>query len=264
MKRNSIQRTSVRDARTGRVLGIEQVYTDEDLIGAILVAKEIAGKTPTFHQMKSLSRSQNLPHPQTIQKRFGSWENAIATAGLSSNKYYDKDFLVKEIERFITENGHVPSTNEFRHTKNYPSTKAYKRLFGSFNNALVELGYTPISVANKNKYCCNVIANDGHICDSMEEGLVDNFLFANNIAHSIQPLYPRHEELNPKGYIRADFYLTDFNVFVEYAGLITRKFYASKLEKKQQLATVIGINLLIVYPSKLGQLEKIFKMYINT
>lgn len=244
-------------------MGIEKVYSDEDIIGAILIVKEILGKAPTFHEMKVVAKSHNLPHPKTAQERFGSWENAIATAGLQSNKYYDKDYLVKEIERFIEKYGHIPSTNEFRYTEGFPGTKGYKRLFGSFNNALVELGYTPVSVAKKNKYSHNVIANDGHVCDSAEEGLVDNFLFESNISHSIQPLYPRHKELNPKGYIRADFYLTDYNIFVEYAGLITRKFYAAKLEKKQQLATVVGINLLIVYPSELGQLEKIFKTYIS-
>ena len=256
------QIVAVRD-KHGRYIGTEQIWSDEDIIGAILVGKEILGKTPTFHQMKVLHKTHNLPHPKTAQERFGSWENAIATAGLQSNKYYDKDFLVKEIERFMEEYGHVPSTNEFRATKGYPSVKGYKRLFGSFNSALVELGYTPVSVSKKNKYCCNVIANDGHVCDSAEEGLVDNFLFTNGISHSIQPLYPRHKDLNPRGWIRADFYLTDFNVFVEYAGLITRKFYATKLEKKQQLATAVGINLLIIYPTQLEQLEKVLKTYIS-
>jgi len=249
--------------RHGQYIGIEKVYSDEDIIGAILIAKEILGKVPTFHEMKVVAKSQNLPHPKTAQERFGSWENAIATAGLRSNKFYDKDYLVKEIERFIEENGYIPSTNEFRFSKGYPGVKGYKRLFGSFNNALVELGYTPVSVAKKNKYSCNVIANDGHICDSVEEGMVDNFLFANNITHSIQPLYPRHEKLNSKGYTRADFYLIDYNIFVEYAGLINRKFYAAKLQKKQELATLVNLNLLIVYPSELGQLEKIFKTHIS-
>lgn len=258
-----MSRLVIRD-RHGRYIGTEQVYTDEDLIGSVEIASKILGKTPTFHQMKTLSRSQNLPHPKTIQERFGSWENAISIAGLSSNKYYEKDFLVKEIERFIAEHKHIPSTNEFRFSEGYPGVKAYKRLFGSFNNALVELGYTPVCVAKKNKYSCNVVADDGHICDSTEEGLVDNFLFKKNICHSIQPLYPRHEKLNPNGYIRADFYLTKTNTFVEYAGLINRKFYAEKLEAKKQLATVLDINLLVVYPSELGQLEKVFKTYLGT
>ena len=258
------QKVAIRN-KNGRYVGTEQIWSDEDIIGAILIAKELlSGKTPTFHEMKTLSKTQNLPHPKTIQDRFGSWENAIATTGLKSNKFYDKDFLVKEIERFIEENGHIPSTNEFRYTDGYPSTKGYKRLFGSFNNALVELGYTPISVVKTNKYCCNVIANDGHICDSAEEGIVDNFLFNNNIEHSIQPLYPRHDVLNSKGWIRADFYLTKYNTFIEYAGLINRKFYADKLEKKQQLATAVGLNLLIIYPNQLGQLEKVLKTYIGT
>lgn len=247
----------------GRYAGTDRVYTEQDLIAAVIIANKVLGKVPTFHEMKKISVTHNLPHPKTIQCRLGSWENALAAAGLNSNKYYEKDYLVKEIERFINENNHIPSTNEFRYSKGYPGIKAYKRIFGSFNNALVELGYTPIVVAKKNKYSHNTLAADGHICDSHEEAIVDNFLFKNNIAHSIQPLYPRHDLLNQNGYIRGDFYLNDYSVFVEYAGLINRSFYASKLEKKQQLASVVGIKLLVVYPSDLGQLEKVFKTYLT-
>jgi hypothetical protein len=223
----------------GRYTGSNKVYTEDDLIGAIIIASQILGKPPTFHEMKQLSNTHNLPHPKTIQDRLGSWENALSAANFNSNKHYERDYLVKEIERFIDENNHIPSTNEFRYSKEYPGIKAYKRIFGSFNNALVELGYTPVCVISKNKYSHNTIARDGHICDSVEESMVDNFLFSKEIIHSIQPLYPRHDELNKKGWIRADFYLTKYNIYVEYAGLINRSFYADKLRKKQQLATAV-------------------------
>jgi hypothetical protein len=253
-----MSKTAVRD-NSGRYLGTEKEWTEDDLVAAILIAQEILGKTPTFHEMKQISQTHGLPHPKTMHVRFGSWENALSAAGQNSNNHYERDYLVKEIERYIEKYGHIPSTNEFRFTEGFPGVKAYKRLFGSFNSALVELGYTPVSVAKKNKYSHNTIANDGHLCDSAEEAFVDNFLFEHNLAHSIQPLYPRHVELNNKGYIRADFYLIDSKVFVEYAGLINRSFYAAKIEKKQQLATVAGINLLIIYPSDLSNLEKAFR-----
>lgn len=246
----------------GRYTGTDRVYTEQDLIAAIIIAEKVLGKTPTYHEMKKVSQTHGLPHPKTIQTRLGSWENALSAAGMNSNKYYERDYLVKEIERFIEENNHIPSTNEFRYTEGFPGTKAYKRIFGSFNCALVELGYTPVCVAKKNKYSHTTVANDGHLCDSAEEAMVDNFLFKNNLAHSTQPLYPRHESLNQKGYIRGDFYLIEHSLFVEYAGLINRSFYAAKLEKKQQLATAVGINLLIVYPTDLGQLEKVFRTYL--
>jgi hypothetical protein len=248
---------------SGRYEGTERVYTENDLVAAVIIAEKIIGKAPTYHEMKTISRTHNLPHPKTIQARLGSWEAALDAAGLNSNKLYEKDFLVKEIERFMAEYGHVPSTNEFRYTEGFPGTKAYKRVFGSFNNALVELGYTPVAVAKKNKYSCNTLAKDGHICDSAEEAIVDNFLFDNDISHGIQPLYPRHKDLNPNGYIRADFYLTKQDVFVEYAGLVNRSYYAAKLEKKKELATLSGLQLIVVCPSDLGQLKKIFRAYLD-
>ena len=256
-----MNKVALRD-KEGKYKGIDRVYTEQDLVAAVIIAAKVLGKVPTYHEMKNVSKTHHLPHPKTIQCRLGSWEAAIRAANMQSNKSYEKDFLVKEIERYIEEYNHIPSTNEFRYSDKFPGIKAYKRIFGSFNNALVELGYTPICVAKKNKYSSNTVAKDGHICDSSEESMVDDFLFENKIDHSIQPLYPRHDILNPKGYIRADFYLIKESVFVEYAGLINRSFYAAKLEKKQEIATLVGINLLIIYPSDLSNFKKAFKTYI--
>ncbi len=247
--------------QNGKYIGSEKQYSKEDCLSSIHIASNLLNKTPTYEEYKMIFKDHGLPHPKTIQETLGSWSIAIKEANLVDNKEYSEEFLIKEIERFIEENNHIPSTNEFRYTKSYPGIKAYKRIFGSFNQALVSLGYTPVSVAKGNQYGNSVVAKDGHICDSNEECMVDNFLFDNKISHSIQPLYPRHSSLNIKGYIRADFLLQD-GTFVEYCGLINKAFYRTRLERKIHLANELGLKLITVMPSDLSNLKKIFKTYI--
>ena len=248
------KRVPIHDAN-GKWKGIQKVWTDEKLIGSLLVAKSIVKKL-TFDAMKKIHKGQSLPHPQIFQDRFGSWDRALELAGLESNKTFERKFLISEIERYIEEFNHIPSTNEFRYAEGYPSPKPYKRSFGSFNRALIELGYTPVSFLNSGKYGKPCLAQDGHICKSREECIVDNSLFANDIPHAKEPLYPRHNQLNPKGYLRADFFANGY--YVEYAGLIQLKDYSDKIELKKQLATVLGLKQLIVYPSQLSQLNSVF------
>ena len=39
------------------------------------------------------------------------------------------------------------------------------------------------------------IASDGHLCRSLGELAIENYLIANDIAHEVEPKYPTHPEL---------------------------------------------------------------------
>ncbi len=248
-------RKIVRDNKTGRAIGTEIIWTNRQLIEFLKEVADLLGNTPTFDDAKSIRFIHGGPHPKTIQERFGSWSAAVAAAGLVDRKEFSESFLVSEIERFIKVYGHVPSTNEFRYNHNFPGIKAYKRIFGSFNACLVSLGYTPVVITKKSAYSVNVIAMDGHICDSNEEAFVDNWMFEHEIVHGTQPLYPRHSELNPKGFIRADF-MIDL-AYIEYAGLITRSFYRERLDRKLALAAQLGLDIVVIKPTDLSHLETV-------
>lgn len=99
-------------------------------------------------------------------------------------------------------------------------------------------------------------ANDGHLCRSLLERIIDDFFFGAGISHEPEPPYPYDPALNPHG-MRADWKLAD-GTFVEAAGLMTEADYAEKIAKKQALAAKHGIGLLILTHADLPRLPDIF------
>jgi hypothetical protein len=100
-------------------------------------------------------------------------------------------------------------------------------------------------------------AADGHLCRSLLEKSIDDWFTSNEIAHQCEPRWPAHPELNPSGRKRADWLLQD-GTYVECAGMIEESDYAVKIAHKRELASVLGIPLLIVVPTDLLRLPQIF------
>ncbi|MFB9734159.1 hypothetical protein ACFQE4_02110 [Streptomyces thermocoprophilus] len=99
-------------------------------------------------------------------------------------------------------------------------------------------------------------ATDGHMCRSLFERHVDDFLHHWGVAHDPEPAYPRHPELNTTG-LRADWRLAD-GTFVEALGLMTQEAYAAKVERKRELARHHGLRLVTVTADDLGRLPEVF------
>jgi hypothetical protein len=86
------------------------------------------------------------------------------------------------------------------------------------------------------------LARDGHVCLSLGEKTIDDFLHAFGIAHEKKQRYP-------EGDFRADFVAN--GVFIEYFGLTGDSGYNAKTKLKQELCKKHGIKLISVYPSDL-------------
>ncbi|MFJ4584650.1 hypothetical protein [Streptomyces echinatus] len=99
-------------------------------------------------------------------------------------------------------------------------------------------------------------ATDGHLCRSLFERHVDDFLHHWGVAHEPEPSYPRHPELNTTG-LRADWRLAD-GTFVEALGLMTQEAYAAKVARKRKLARHHGLRLVTVTAEDLDRLPEIF------
>jgi hypothetical protein len=104
------------------------------------------------------------------------------------------------------------------------------------------------------------VASDGHLCRSLGELAIDDYLTNAGIGHDVEPPWPAHDELNPHGRQRADWILTD-GTYVEYAGLTGDKAYDRKMASKVRMARDLGIPLLVVYPSDLNRLGEVFGPY---
>ncbi|MBW6475258.1 MAG: hypothetical protein K0B14_19180 [Anaerolineaceae bacterium] len=98
------------------------------------------------------------------------------------------------------------------------------------------------------------LANDGHLCLSLGEKAIDDWLSNHNIPHEKESFYPFDEKLNPNKLSRTDWKIG--NIFIEYAGLMDDLEYASKMKRKKQLADKNEIHLIIIEPADLFSLDE--------
>lgn len=106
------------------------------------------------------------------------------------------------------------------------------------------------------------VANDGHLCRSVGERLIDDFFTEVGIAHETEPDWPAHPTYNPSGRKRADWLLVD-GTYVEYAGLAGDKAYDRKMEGKVAMARELGIDLEVVFPRDLRNLRARFARHLE-
>ena len=118
----------------------------------------------------------------------------------------------------------------------------YKEEFGSFFGALVKSGILPKG-SKKMTYGIMSLAEDGHLCLSLAEKEIDDFLYSKGIIHEKEVFYPGSK-------MRADWEILNVEkrTFVEYFGLMSKKDYAEKTEKKIKIAKANNINLIEIYP----------------
>lgn len=147
-------------------------------------------------------------------------------------KYTDESLLNKIIE-FHKSHGRIPLKREFN------QFAEYRTRFGSWNKAIKAAGFKPNKVIFSKRYK----ANDGHVCDSFAEKIIDDYLSKNSIEHVCHVPYPGTR-------MSADFVIK--NVFVEYFGLAGLKSnYDRLIKEKRAVCKKANINLLEIYPSAL-------------
>jgi hypothetical protein len=105
-----------------------------------------------------------------------------------------------------------------------------------------------------------VMAKDGHLCRSLLERQVDDYLYDHGIDHEVEPDYPYDVDDNTTGY-RADWKLPD-GTFVEALGFTLDATYMAKVERKLQLAQRLGIPVVTVTHADLTRLGDIFAPWI--
>jgi hypothetical protein len=137
----------------------------------------------------------------------------------------------------------------FEILKGKPSTEHVKAVFGSWFHALVEAGVLE-NGARKNSRGIQTLAKDGHMCFSLGEKTIDDYLYKNKIKHEREPKYPDSN-------YRADFKIG--NIFLEYFGLTGNPDYDIKTKMKKRLCKKHGIKLISIYPKDLISLPKLEK-----
>lgn len=161
-----------------------------------------------------------------------------------------KEKLINEIIKLFHKIDRTPTKRECTYWS------SARKHFGSWNNALIAAGLIPHRSLNQKMYKRRkCFAKDGHICDSVSELLVDNWLYSQSIAHQKEVPYP-------KGKFMADWALSS-NIFVEYFGLANdSRRYDEEIKKKQQICRDSGIILIEIYSKHLfpkNKLEQLFQ-----
>lgn len=118
---------------------MSKTYTRETLIELIINKNKELNKVPIVKDIK-------IPNCyMTYVKCFGSWNNALKTAGLNpkkENNKYSKDDLIKIIKDKAYKIGRTPTIDDIK----TPGRTIFCYTFGSWNNALIESGFEPLQL----------------------------------------------------------------------------------------------------------------------
>ena len=140
-----------------------------------------------------------------------------------------------------------------------PRQQTAKSTFGSWSHMLEESGLLDGVRSPQGGY--QSIARDGHLCLSIGERLICEFLTKSHIKHTKEPHYPRDKILNPRGLLRADFKVAD--TFIEFAGRMSNPDYALNIERKQKLARKYKINLMILETFDQDAIKELMRKFLS-
>ena len=114
--------------------------SDEELIADLIaVSRKIGENKITRNEYNREGKYSE----GTLRKRFGSWGKALDLAGLSSVYSYNvsKKYVVEELKRIARKNNKDSVTiKEYKRDKQAASVEKIKKLFGTWENSLIEAG----------------------------------------------------------------------------------------------------------------------------
>jgi hypothetical protein len=165
----------------------------------------------------------------TFIRDLAAFVNPIGRGQFPANMYDVADLTLEERLPFL------------RLLMRQPSPERVKELFGSWLQVFIEAGLLEGGVWRTSRGI-RCVAKDGHVCLSLGEKTIDDFLHARGIAHEKEPRYP-------EGNFRADFEVN--GTFIEYFGLMGDTAYEAKVKKKLQLCEKHQITLIPIYPEDL-------------
>jgi len=110
---------------------------------------------------------------------------------------------------------------------------------------------------------CTLATKKGDTVQSKGEQLIADFLYANNIDYD----YDKQITLRIgrfERWVRPDFYLTAFNVVIEYWGMRGDPEYDRKMDEKKRLYKETKTRFISVEPDELGQIDEILKTKLES
>lgn len=195
----------------------------------------------TVNNQRFPKRGPGFKLCKVCSKRFkGVRKYCSAFCLRKTKKRYNPEDLIKAIKSQYKKLGRVPARREVLALES-----VCRYAFGSWNNAIIAAGLEP-NRSHENRMYKRIMtkAKDGHLCDSISEAVIDNWLFKNKIAHQRNVAYPISNH-------KADWSIGK-NIFIEYFGLAEDSpRYDRDIQTKKNLCKEHGIKLIEIYPKDL-------------
>ncbi|MEQ1525555.1 MAG: hypothetical protein ABL911_02255 [Gallionella sp.] len=101
----------------------------------------------------------------------------------------------------------------------------------------------------REKFLPTIRASDGHMVRSRAEAMIDAWLYENRIVHA----YERLVRVDQKMY--CDFYLPEFDLYIEFWGLENNPKYKARKEKKLEMYRQNDLNLVEIKDKHIDNLD---------
>lgn len=169
--------------------------------------------------------------PEYYHKNFHDWINKFINDNSFKNKNEIKKFLnfkdYKEMIIYMIDNHKITDINIYLQSKliSYFYNTTHKEMFNFLTNSDPTI---------KSKYG-HIRYFNGHICRSDSEFLLAKFLLDNNIKYEYEKRYKNTLK-------RCDFYLIDFDFYIEYTGMEKSEILNKKYKEKQKFCIENNIN----------------------
>lgn len=226
-------------------------------LGHRQIAKALGvGLGTAFEYSKGVELTNKQKQKLKMQTALGASKKLKVKWGVKGGKMtkfrikYSRGILVDMIRDFYFKTGRIPTKREFN-----THWQSFRRVFGTWNNAIKASKLEPNPVMFAKKY----IANDGHKCDSLSEKIIDDWFYARGIKHEINYPYPGGDGFT------ADFKVGDF--WIEFFGLSgEHKRYDQLKKQKLRLIQKYKLKLIEIYPKHLfpkSKLSELLGILIN-
>lgn len=117
----------------GFPLNKKHVYTEKDLI---LILQKLNRKLK--RTLKLSDCVPPLPSSETFKNHFGSWNNALHQAKISTKyKVYTKKELIDILHQLAQKEGKLPTSNLLNKDRDLPMSKTFVFHFGSWDEAIL-------------------------------------------------------------------------------------------------------------------------------
>jgi hypothetical protein len=152
---------------------------------------------------------------------------------------HTKEELIQTIQSVAKATMRVPAKREM-----HDIAEACIHAFGTWNKAIAAAGFAPNRSHDARMYKrTRTRAYDGHVCDSVSEAIIDNWLTQNSIIHIRDAQYPTTHH-------KADWAINGGTTFIEYFGLAKDSpRYDRAICEKQILCKKQNIELVEIYPN---------------